>query len=86
MDKIRQSLVMSGEQWRELSQLAILTNSIAKAGVNVGKPSWRKLVKRIASEGEVVVDATGKSLVIQLNQNKESEIEMTDSMEKDVPE
>jgi hypothetical protein len=49
MTKPRQSLELSPEEWQALSALAKATGSTAKRGANAGNPSWRILIKRIAS-------------------------------------
>ncbi len=45
---------LSAEAWIALEELAEATDSIARTGRNVGKPSWRALIRRIA-DGELQV-------------------------------
>ena len=45
---------LSAEAWIALEELAEATESIARTGRNVGKPSWRALIRRIA-DGELQI-------------------------------
>jgi hypothetical protein len=47
-------LSMTPEQWAALERLADITHSVATRGPGVDKPSWRKLLERIA-DGKLVV-------------------------------
>lgn len=48
----RESLELTDNEWQALEILADLTNSTSKRGRSAGQPSWRILIKRIAS-GEI---------------------------------
>ena len=46
----RRSLELTAAEWEVIESLAAETESIAPSGPNVGKPSWRTLIKRIADK------------------------------------
>jgi hypothetical protein len=46
----RRSLELTAAEWEVIESLAAETESIAPSGPNVGKPSWRTLLKRIADK------------------------------------
>ena len=45
---------LPAEAWLNLEELAEATDSIAKTGRNVGQPSWRALIRRIA-DGDLII-------------------------------
>lgn len=53
----RRSLELTESQWQRLEQLAVATDSRAEKGPSKGKPSWRSLIRRIAS-GEIEIYAS----------------------------
>jgi len=56
----RKSLVLTGDQWQRLDELAYVTGSVARAGPRVGLPGWRSLIRQLADEGEIIVCAPGE--------------------------
>lgn len=40
---------LTTEEQAALNKLAAKTNSVAKAGINAGKPSWRTMIRDIAN-------------------------------------
>lgn len=56
MSEDRRSLTLTVAQWKRLEELAASTGSISTKGPEKGKPSWRALMRRIAS-GELTVEA-----------------------------
>ena len=50
----RQSLNLSDENWEALDRLAAETRSLAIVGATQGRPSWRALVRRLAT-GELTI-------------------------------
>lgn len=51
-DNLRESLELTDNEWQALEVLADLTKSTSRRGRSAGQPSWRILIKRIAS-GEI---------------------------------
>jgi len=50
----QRSIPLPPELWQRLDELAVETSSLARRGVNFGKPSWRTMIRRIA-EGEIIL-------------------------------
>lgn len=50
----RQSLNLSDENWEALDRLAAETKSLAIVGATQGRPSWRALMRRLAT-GELTI-------------------------------
>jgi hypothetical protein len=45
----RRSIELTPAQWQALEKLATMTGSFAPSGPTPGEPSWRTLIKRIAT-------------------------------------
>lgn len=46
---IRKSLELTANQWQRLDELAAKLGATAPTGSNAGNPSWRTLIKELAS-------------------------------------